>query len=176
MKQKYSCLESRSGISISLLHQDGAKNASPTCRTSARWFLRTEDVADRQRKRFLVIKRRKFLIGISAAVVSAPAIVRVGSLMTVRGIVMPVHKNYYQHYGFCDRLWVKWRYESGELRGPALMRMIEEQILQVPPAILAYDLARWGTGELSLAARERRREALWPRVKDFHHLIRTRTV
>ena len=36
--------------------------------------------------------RRKFLIGISAAVVSAPAIVRVGSLMTVRGIVMPVHR------------------------------------------------------------------------------------
>ena len=50
--------------------------------------------------------RRKFLIGISAAVVSAPAIVRVGSLMPVRGIVMPVHKNYYQHYGFCDRLWL----------------------------------------------------------------------
>jgi len=119
--------------------------------------------------------RRKFLIGISAAVVSAPAIVRVGSLMTVRAIVMPVHKNYYQHYGFCDRLWVKCRYESGELRGPALMRMIEERILQVPPAILAYDLARWGTGELSLAAREQRREALWPRV-NFHRLIRTQTV
>jgi hypothetical protein len=125
---------------------------------------------------FLMTPRRKFLIGISAAVVSAPAIVRVGSLMIVRGIVMPVHRNYYNHYGFCDRLWVKWRYESGELRGPALMRMIEEQILQVPPAILAYDLARWGTGELPLPAREQRREALWPRVKDFHHLIRTRTV
>ena len=117
--------------------------------------------------------RRKFLIGISAAVVSAPAIVKFGSLMTVRGIVMPVHKNY---YGFCDRLWVKRRYESGELRGAALMRMIEDRILQVPPAILANDLARWGTGELSLAAREQRREALWPRVKDFHRLIRTQTV
>ncbi len=123
-----------------------------------------------------MIPRRKLLIGISAAVVSAPAIVRVGSLMTVRGIVMPVHKNYYNHYGFCDRLYINWRYKIGELRGPALMRMIEERILQVPPAILAYDLARWGTGELSLAAREQRREALWPPVKDFHHLNRTRTV
>ena len=92
--------------------------------------------------------------------------------MTVRGIVMPVHKNY---YGFCDRLWVKSRYESGELRGPILMLMIEERVLQVPPAVLAYDLARWSTGELSLASREQRREALWPRLKDFHHLIQTRT-
>jgi hypothetical protein len=51
--------------------------------------------------------------------------------------------------------------------------MIEERILQVPAATLAYDLARWGTGELSLAAREQRREALWPRLKDRHHLIQT---
>jgi hypothetical protein len=116
--------------------------------------------------------RREFLIGISAAVISAPAIVRIGSLMPVRGIVMPLQENY---YGFCDRLWVKCRYESGELRGLALMRMIEQRILQVPAVTLAYDLARWGTGELSLAAREQRREALWPRVKDFHHLIQTRT-
>jgi hypothetical protein len=109
---------------------------------------------------------------IFAAAVSAPAIVRVGSLMPVRGIVMPLQKNY---YAFCDRLWVKSRYESGELRGPILMLMIEERVLQVPPAVLAHDLARWGTGELSLAAREQRRKALWPRLKDFHHLIQTRT-
>ena len=109
---------------------------------------------------------------IFAAAVSAPAIVRVGSLMPVRGIVMPLQKNY---YAFCDRLWVKSRYESGELRGPILMLMIEERVLQVPPAVLAYDLARWSTGELSLAAREQRREALWPRV-NFHRLIRTQTV
>jgi hypothetical protein len=118
---------------------------------------------------FLVRPRRKFLIDISAAAVSAPAIVRVGSLMPVRGIVMPFQENY---YGFCDRLWVKCRYESGELRGPILMRMIEERVLQVPPAVLAYKM---GTGELSLAACEQRREALWPRLKDFHHLIQTRT-
>ena len=122
---------------------------------------------------FLVIARRKFLIGISAAMVSAPGIVRVESLMTVRGIVMPFHKI---HYGFCDRLWVKCRYENGELRGPALMRMIDDRILQVSPAILAYDLARWGAGHLSLAAREERREALWPRVKHLDRLFRAQSV
>ncbi len=115
--------------------------------------------------------RREFLIGISAALVSAPAIVRVGSLMPVRGIVMPLQDNYYD---FCDRLWIKSRYESGELRGPILMQMIKERVLQVPPAILAYDLARWGTGELSPAARKQRREALWLRVKDVHHPLQTR--
>ena len=117
--------------------------------------------------------RRQFLIGISAALVSAPAIVRAGSLMKVRGIIMPIPGNY---YGFCDRLWIKQRYENGELRGRALKQMIEERILQVPPAILAYDLARWGTGDLSLVAREERREALWPRVKNFHHFTRTQTI
>jgi hypothetical protein len=44
---------------------------------------------------FLVRPRREFLIGISAAMLSAPAIVRVGSLMPVRGIVMPFQENYY---------------------------------------------------------------------------------
>ena len=106
--------------------------------------------------------RRKFLFDISAAAASATAIVGVGSLMSIRGVVMPLRKNY---YGFCDRLWIKCRYENGELRGRALKQMIEERILQVPPAILAYDLARWGTGDLSLVAREERRETLWPRVK-----------
>ena len=129
-------------------------------------------MADRQQKGFLVIARRKFLIGISAAMVSTPGIVRVESLMTVRGIVMPFHKI---HYGFCDRLWVKCRYENGELRGPALMRMIDARILQVSPAILAYDLATWGTGYLSLAAREERIEILWPRVKHLDRLIRAQT-
>ena len=113
--------------------------------------------------------RRQFLIGISAALVSAPAIVRAGSLMKVRGIIMPIPGNY---YGFCDRLWIKQRYENGELRGPALMRMIEEGVLRVPPATLTYDFARWGTGELSPAAREERRELLWPRVKGFDRVVR----
>ena len=116
--------------------------------------------------------RRKFLFDISAAAASATAIVGVGSLMSIRGVVMPLRKNY---YGFCDRLWIKSRYENGELRGRALKQMIEERILQVPPAILAYDLARWGIGHLSLAAREERREALWPRVKHLDRLIRAQT-
>jgi hypothetical protein len=51
---------------------------------------------------------------------------------------MPLRKNY---YGFCDRLWVKCRYENGELRGPALMQMIADRILQVPAATLVY--AAW---------------------------------
>jgi hypothetical protein len=44
--------------------------------------------------------------------------------------------------------------------------MIDEELSRhVPPAILAYDLAKWGTAELSLAAREDRRAALWRRAK-----------
>jgi hypothetical protein len=111
-----------------------------------------------------MITRRNYLIGISAALVSAPAIVRVNSLMRVRGIVLPIQPKSY--YGFCDRLAIKYRYVNGELRGSALIRMIDEGLLQhVPPAILAYDLAKWGTAELSSAAREERRAALWPRAK-----------
>ncbi len=86
---------------------------------------------------------------------------------------MPRREHY---YGFCDRLWVKCCYESGELLGYALRRMIEERILRVPPAILAYDLARWGTGDLSLVALEEGRETLWPRAKNFQHFIRTQTI
>jgi hypothetical protein len=82
------------------------------------------------------------------------------------------HKNY---YGFCDRLRIDYSYKNGELRGPNLIMMIEERVLQVPAVTLAYDLARWGTGDLSLAAREERREALWPRVKDLDRLIRAQT-
>jgi len=111
---------------------------------------------------FLMTTRRKFLIGSSVALVSAPAVVGVGSLMSIRGIVTPLRKNY---YGFSDRLWIKSRYENGELRGRALIRMIEERILLVPPAILTYDLARWRTGDLSLVAHEARREILWILVK-----------
>jgi hypothetical protein len=153
------CLGIISGIPILVVHQDGAKNVPPTCDTSARWFLRTEDVADRQPKRFSHDYTSQVSNWHFRSLVNAPAIVRVGSLMSIRGVVTPLRKNY---YGFCDRLWIKSRYENGELRGPALMRMIEERILQVPPAILAYDLARWGAGDLSLVAREERREALWP--------------
>jgi hypothetical protein len=83
--------------------------------------------------------------------------------MKVRGIVMPLQKNC---YGFCDRLAIDWRYKEGLLRGRALTRMIEEGLLcHTPTNELVYDLARWGTAELSLAAREERRAILWPRAK-----------
>ena len=73
----------------------------------------------------------------------------------------------------CDRLAIDLRYKEELLRGRALTRMIEEGLLRhIPPYELAYDLARWGTTELSLAAREERRELLWPRVKDFDRLVR----
>jgi len=112
---------------------------------------------------FLITTRRQFLIGISAALVSSPAIVRAGSLMQVRGIVMPIHQNY---YGWCDRLAINLRYHSGELRGSALIRLIDEGLLKhISPAILAYDLARWGTAQLSATAREERRRILWPPLK-----------
>ena len=107
-----------------------------------------------------MITRRECLIGISAALVSAPAIVRAESLMKVRGIVMPLQNNY---YGFCDRLAIDWRYRQGVLRGRALTQMIEEGLLRhIPPDKLAYDLARWGSAELSLAARQQRIAVLWP--------------
>src|SRR3974377_1515076 len=112
---------------------------------------------------FLITTRRQFLIGISAALVSSPAIVRAGSLMQVRGIVMPIHQNY---YGWCDRLAINLHYHSGELRGSALIRLIDEGLLKhISPAILPSDLARWGTAQLSATAREERRRILWPRVK-----------
>ena len=48
---------------------------------------------------------------------------------------------------------------SGELRGPSLLRLIDEGVLRhISPEQLTYDLARWGTAELSLSARQERRE------------------
>ena len=110
-----------------------------------------------------MIPRRNCLIGISAAVVSAPVIVGAQSLMRVRGIVMPIHQKNY--YGFCDRLSIDCRYRDGELRGSTLIRLIDAGLLRhIPPAILAYDLSKWGTAELSLATRKERRRILWPRA------------
>ena len=125
------------------VHQDGAKRPT-NLPCLGKVVSPTEDVADRQRKRFLMITRRNCLIGISAVLVSAPAIVRVESLMKVRGIAVPIHpKNY---YGFCDRLCINSRYQNGELRGRTLIRLIDEGLLKhIPPAVLAYDLAKWGT-------------------------------
>jgi hypothetical protein len=50
-----------------------------------------------------MIARRKFLLGASATLLSAPAIVRVASLMQVRGITFPIERHY---YGFVERLYV----------------------------------------------------------------------
>jgi hypothetical protein len=47
--------------------------------------------------------RRKLLIGVAASLLCTPAIVRVGSLMPVRGIILPIQRNY---YGFLERLYV----------------------------------------------------------------------
>jgi len=60
--------------------------------------------------------------------------------MKVRGIVMPRQKNY---YGFVDRLRIESLYRTGALRGSALTKLIEEGVLRVAPAALAYDFARW---------------------------------
>jgi hypothetical protein len=101
--------------------------------------------------------------------------VRAQNLMRVCPIVVPIHRKNY--YGFCDRLWIKSRYQNGELRDSALLQMIEEGVLSVPPVTLAYDLATWGTGELSLAAREERKRILCarPKMLDDARLIRRQT-
>jgi hypothetical protein len=108
--------------------------------------------------------RRELLIGISAALVHAPAIVRAERLMTIRGSIMPLQKHY---YGFVDCLYNPHRYQTGELRGLSLIRLINDGVLRVPPATLADDIARWGIGELSLVARKNRREALLLPANDY---------
>src|SRR5271156_4466716 len=47
--------------------------------------------------------RRELLIGAAASLLCAPAIVRVGSLMPVRGFVFPTERHY---FGFVERLYV----------------------------------------------------------------------
>lgn len=101
-----------------------------------------------------MISRRNWLIGASAVLVSAPAVVSASNLMAIRGIVMPIQRHY---WGFCDRLWINQRYRSGELRGQSLLQLIDEGVLNhIPRAQLAYDIARWGTAELSLGSRRER--------------------
>src|SRR5262245_61621617 len=51
---------------------------------------------------FFVITRRNFLASAGAALIYAPPIVRAGSLMPLRGIVVPKAL----HFGFVDRLLV----------------------------------------------------------------------
>ncbi len=46
---------------------------------------------------------RELLIGAAASLLCGPAIVRVGSLMPLRGIIFPIQRNY---YGFLERLFV----------------------------------------------------------------------
>jgi hypothetical protein len=59
--------------------------------------------------------RRKLLIGASASLLCAPAIVRAGSLMAVRGVILPVQTNY---YGFVDRLRFDLLWRSGQMLVP----------------------------------------------------------
>jgi hypothetical protein len=111
-----------------------------------------------------MITRRNWLIGAAAtgasklAVpwVTAPHIVRAANLMAIRGTVMPIERFY---YGYVDRLQINHRYRSGELRGESLLHVINQGVLRhIPPAYLAYDIAKWGTATLSLSARQERME------------------
>jgi hypothetical protein len=107
-----------------------------------------------------MITRRNCLLGASAGLACAPAVVRVGSLMPLRGVVMPVQIGppvQTHYYGFVDRLAIDFRYRKGELRGPGLIQVIENGVLNhIRPAVLAYDIQRWGLVELSPAARRER--------------------
>jgi hypothetical protein len=122
--------ENTSDVPISAVHQDGLKPHQPA-HASARWFLQWRMWPTGNERGFLMTTRRQFLIGISTALLSSPAIVRAGSLMQVRGIVMPLHQNC---YGWCDRLAINLRYHSGELRGATRSTL--------PSAIRLGDLRR----------------------------------
>lgn len=81
--------------------------------------------------------------------VSAPAVRRIADLMTLRGIFMPLGSNC---YGQTDRLWMKLRYRSGELRGRSLIRAIEDGVLSYTPREqLTEDIARYGLDPLAPA-------------------------
>jgi hypothetical protein len=74
--------------------------------------------------------------------------------MTVRGVVMPVE---HVQYGYAHRLLIDSRYRSGELRGPGLLRVIDDGVLRhIAPEKLADDIARWGLDPLPPAARRER--------------------
>jgi len=91
-----------------------------------------------------MITRRNWLIGVPAALIRAPAIVRAGNLMAIRGV--PAQRAY---YGFCDRLRIDCLYRSGKLRGGALIHAVDEGLLRhIPQAKLDYDIGRWSTLEV----------------------------
>jgi hypothetical protein len=96
-----------------------------------------------------MITRRNILVGAAATVASkaavpwasAPNIVPAANPMPIHGIKMPIERNY---YGFVDRLQINHHYYSGNLRGEALLRLINEGVLgHIPPARLGDDIARW---------------------------------
>ena len=72
--------------------------------TPARWLSERRMRPIWQLKGFSMINRRRFLVSGSATVLCAPAVVRVATLMPVRGIVIPTGE---LHFGFCDRLCVQ---------------------------------------------------------------------
>jgi hypothetical protein len=113
------------------MHQEGLAPHQPAIPRQG-GYLRTEDAAGRQRKGFSMITRRNCLIGAPAALICAPAIVRAGSLMAIRGV--PAQGAY---YGYCDRLRIDCLYRSGKLRGRALINAVEKGLLgHIPQAKL----------------------------------------
>jgi hypothetical protein len=63
----------------------------------------------------VAVTRRKLLVGAAASLLCAPAIVRAGSLMAVRGVIVPVQPIY---WGFIDRLRFDWLWRSGQMLVP----------------------------------------------------------
>jgi hypothetical protein len=84
-RRELGALQTGYATNISLIvHQDGAE--SPTNLPNLGKVVSPNGgCGDRNERGFLVNARRKFLIGSAAALLSAPAIIRAGSLMKVRG-------------------------------------------------------------------------------------------
>ncbi len=66
-------------------------------------------------------QRGSFLITASAAIITAPAIVRIDNIMPARKVVSSFQGDY--HHGFFDRLWFDKQYRSGQLSDSFLVRM-----------------------------------------------------
>lgn len=62
-----------------------------------------DDSAQPREGRFIVVDRRSLLGAVAGSLLFAPAVVRVASLMQVRGIILP-HE--WCQYGFVERLYV----------------------------------------------------------------------
>ena len=94
-----------------------------------------------------MITRRNCLIGAPAALICAPAIVRAGNLMAIRGV--QARRAY---YGFCDRLRIDCLYRSGKIAGRRLCIGTDEFHT---PARLADEFVRRFSAEAQAVARNR---------------------